>query len=250
MKQFVIDSRFVCDGKIAVSGKDFHYLIHVRRYRVGSEFPVTDENGVRCKATVTVVSDRECLLSLSENVSGSAGGTVFLPQTELILIQCLPKAKKMDTIVRQAAEAGVARVMPAVSRYCISRPDEEAFASKVHRWRQIAREAVQQSGSAVATAVDNPLPFSAAVAAADCDCRLFFHHLPLPERIRLHDAVPGAAKIAFLIGPEGGLSDEETDILLQNGWRPVYLGKNILRCETAPLYAAAAINIILEECRE
>lgn len=250
MKQFVIDSDPVRDGKIVVSGRDFHYLIRVRRYRVGSEFPVIDREGRHGVATVTVVADGECVLSLATAAAETPTGAQP-PSTELRLVQCLPKAKKMDTIVRQAAEAGVARVMPAVSRYCVSRPEEEAAASKVQRWRQIAREAVQQSGSATATEVDEARPLAAVVgAAADCDCRLFFHHLPLPERVRLHEAVPGASKIAFLIGPEGGLSEDETDMLLQNGWRPVYLGKNILRCETAPLYAAAAINIILEECRK
>lgn len=250
MKQFVIDSRPVRDGKIVVKGKDFHYLIHVRRYRVGSEFPVMDRDGRHGTATVTVVADGECVLSLAADAAETPGG-VQPPSTELRLVQCLPKSKKMDAIVRQAAEAGVARVMPAVSRYCVSRPEEEAAASKVQRWRQIAREAVQQSGSATATEVDGARSLAAVIAAsADCDCRLFFHHLPMPERVRLHDVVPEASKIAFIIGPEGGLADEETDLLLKSGWQPVYLGKNILRCETAPLYAAAAINIILEECRK
>ena len=85
---------------------------------------------------------------------------------------------------------------------------------------------------------------------SDCDCRLFFHHLPLPNQVRLHDAVPGAKRIVFVIGPEGGLDDGETEMLSQKGFRSVYLGRNILRCETAPLYAAAAVNIILEECQK
>lgn len=247
MKQFVIQSQSVRDEKVTVTGKDFHYLIRVRRYRVGSQFSAMDENAVRYRATVTVVNEAACVLSLAKEMPSE----LRPPQTPLILIQCLPKAKKMDTIVRQAAEAGVCRLLPAISRYCVSRPEEAVAASKTQRWRQIAREAVQQSGSVTATEVEAPQSLSAAVAAvAECDCRLFFHHVPLPQRVLLHQVVPSAKKIAFLVGAEGGLSDDEARQLVSDGWQPVYLGKNILRCETAPLYATAAINIILEECRE
>ena len=218
MKQFVIDSASVCGEKAVIRGKDFHYLVHVRRCRVGSRFSVVDETGRRYEASVTVISPDECVLTLTAVESVP---TEEKPAAELILIQCLPKAKKMDLIVRQAVEAAVCRVVPAVSRYCISRPDARAAVEKVRRWQLIAREAIQQSGSAVGTTVD-----------------------------RLHDAVPGAKRIVFVIGPEGGLDDGETEMLSQKGFRSVYLGRNILRCETAPLYAAAAVNIILEECQK
>ena len=248
MKQFVIDSASVCGEKAVIRGKDFHYLVHVRRCRVGSRFSVVDETGRRYEASVTVISPDECVLTLT--AAGDVPGGEK-PETELVLIQCLPKAKKMDLIVRQAAEAAVSRVIPAESRYCVSRPDPRSAASKAQRWRIIAREAVQQSGSAVGTTVDGVVPLAeAAEKVSDCDCRLFFHHLPLPQRVRLHDAVPGAKRIAFVIGPEGGLDGGETEMLLQKGFRPVYLGRNILRCETAPLYAAAAVSIILEECQK
>ena len=248
MKQFVIDSASVCGEKAVIRGKDFHYLIRVRRYRIGSRFPAVDETGRRYEAAVTVISPDECVLTLT--AAGDVPGGEK-PETELVLIQCLPKAKKMDLIVRQAVEAAVCRVVPAVSRYCISRPDSRAAVEKVRRWQLIAREAIQQSGSAVGTTVDGVVPLAeAAEKVSDCDCRLFFHHLPLPNQVRLHDAVPGAKRIVFVIGPEGGLDDGETEMLSQKGFRSVYLGRNILRCETAPLYAAAAVNIILEECQK
>ena len=117
MKQFVIDSASVCGEKAVIRGKDFHYLIRVRRYRIGSRFPAVDETGRRYEASVTVISPDECVLTLT--AAGDVPGGEK-PETELVLIQCLPKAKKMDLIVRQAVEAAVCRVVPAVSRYCIS----------------------------------------------------------------------------------------------------------------------------------
>lgn len=172
MKQFVIDSASVCGEKAVIRGKDFHYLVHVRRCRVGSRFLVVDETGRRYEASVTVISPDECVLTLTAVESVP---TEEKPAAELILIQCLPKAKKMDLIVRQAVEAAVCRVVPAVSRYCISRPDARAAVEKVRRWQLIAREAIQQSGSAVGTTVDGIVSLeTAADKFSDCDCRLFF----------------------------------------------------------------------------
>ena len=104
MKQFVIDSASVCGEKAVIRGKDFHYLVHVRRCRVGSRFSVVDETGRRYEASVTVISPDECVLTLTAVESVP---TEEKPTAELILIQCLPKAKKMDLIVRQAVEAAV-----------------------------------------------------------------------------------------------------------------------------------------------
>ena len=98
MKQFVIDSASVCGEKAVIRGKDFHYLVHVRRCRVGSRFSVVDETGRRYEASVTVISPDECVLTLTAVESVP---TEEKPAAELILIQCLPKAKKMDLIVRQ-----------------------------------------------------------------------------------------------------------------------------------------------------
>ena len=143
MKQFVIDSASVCGEKAVIRGKDFHYLVHVRRCRVGSRFLVVDETGRRYEASVTVISPDECVLTLTAVESVP---TEEKPAAELILIQCLPKAKKMDLIVRQAAEAAVCRVVPAVSRYCISRPDARAAVEKVRRWqRRFSKAAVRSA---------------------------------------------------------------------------------------------------------
>ena len=89
MKQFVIDSASVCGEKAVIRGKDFHYLVHVRRCRVGSRFLVVDETGRRYEASVTVISPDECVLTLTAVESVP---TEEKPAAELILIQCLPKA--------------------------------------------------------------------------------------------------------------------------------------------------------------
>ena len=80
--------------------------------------------------------------------------------------------------------------------------------------------------------------------------KLFFHQNRL-EKGSLHGYLNSSTdSICVMIGPEGGLSDEETDFLLASGFHPVYLGENVLRTETAAIYALGAVNTILLEKNE
>ena len=154
----------------------------------------------------------------------------------------------MDLIVRQAVEAGVRSIVPVSSARSIPEPSEP----KLARWRRIAREALQQSGSAHLPDIGEPVTLR---KAAGIDRRgglgLVFHQ----ERVAagsLHGALfqdAGAAERGafILIGPEGGLAEDEVDILLEAGFRPVHLGGTVLRVETAAVYAIAAVMTILRE---
>ena len=74
---------------------------------------------------------------------------------KLVLMQCLPKGRKMDTIVRQASEAGVSRIVPLFSDHSLIAA-ARGFTEKISRWKRIAREALQQSGRMFLPAIDEP----------------------------------------------------------------------------------------------
>jgi 16S rRNA (uracil1498-N3)-methyltransferase len=188
----------------------------------------------------------------------------------LVLFQALPKGSKMDLIVRQAAEGGIAEIVPFVSGYSVPRLQREGQEEgKTARWRRIIREARQQSGSPAATSIRAPGSVDAALdywqalrgryAGA---LGLFLHPLPegpvppgagpLPnhplEQGSFHgylNTKPGLVGLA--IGPEGGFSPEEVSRFTAADFKPLSMGNNVLRVETAALYAAAAVRIILLE---
>ncbi len=245
MKHFLLPRRYGGEPIITLSGDDLHYLTRVLRMRVGDSLPAITAAGRRYSMRIEEIERSGCRVSLTvddtERTDPQGGVTIRL-------LQCLPKGRKMDLIVRQAVEAGVARIVPLVSARSIAVPEDPV--KKAARWRRIAIEALQQSGRTTLAAVDQPVSFrEGAVLEGAHDTGLFFHQ----ERLAgdsLHAALCGAdpsGTVTLLIGPEGGLSDEEVEHLRLKGFKPVYLGDTVLRTETAALYAVAAVRTILTE---
>ncbi|MBN1410740.1 MAG: 16S rRNA (uracil(1498)-N(3))-methyltransferase [Spirochaetales bacterium] len=223
--------------------KDFHYLHHVLRLKKGNIFRGIDLKGNLYSLTVVeCLKDRltaECRFERK----------VARPAPFLSLCQCLPKGKKMDTIVRQATEAGVSEIIPVISEFTVPVYESGRDArSKNDRWQRIVREAVQQSGNVFIPEVREPVPLTELTREpAGRGISLFFHNEKLKGE-SLHEYLSDVpSSISFLIGAEGGLSGREIDFLLEKEFKPVYLGQNVLRTETAALFALASIKIILFE---
>ena len=157
----------------------------------------------------------------------------------------------MDQIIRQATEAGVFKIIPVVSDFSVSRLDTEK-SGKIDRWRKIIREAIQQSGSRVNTQIELPVTIYERFVIDEYACidggiGLFFHQEAL-DQSTLHGYLStNPARISLIIGPEGGLSDREIEVLYNNNFKSVYLKTNVLRAETAALYAVSAVQTILLE---
>jgi 16S rRNA (uracil1498-N3)-methyltransferase len=161
----------------------------------------------------------------------------------------------MDLVLRQAAETGVARVIPLATRRSVARQVEGREESKLVRWERIVREGLQQSGSAIATKVEEPVDIAGLPgrlqrgggSGTEKALWLFLHEAPLAE-IGLHGYLDCAPEeIVICIGPEGGFAPDEVEALEKAGFRPLLLPGAILRTETAALYAIASVEIILAE---
>jgi 16S rRNA (uracil1498-N3)-methyltransferase len=170
------------------------------------------------------------------------------PAAEIHLFQCLLKGKKMDAVVRQAVEAGVHRIVPVASEHAVAQYDQATRQKKRRRWDAVIREAVQQSGSRVVTEVEEPADISKIPGMWNSnDPGLFFHQQPL-EQSSLHRYLSQyPRRVAVAIGPEGGFSPGEIELLTDAGFLPVYLNTNVLRAETAAVYAIGAVQTILTE---
>jgi 16S rRNA (uracil1498-N3)-methyltransferase len=255
MKQFVLNSKPDKNGQLRFEGGDYRYLARVRRLAPGEYFPaLLPDASDRVSVRVLSVDNHVLIGEISGEKPAAAASAVSknsLPP--IILLQSLPKGEKMDLIVRQAAEGGLAQIVPFVSEFSAVK-NIKSTGHKFARWERIIKEARQQSGSPAPTVIRQPLSIDGLFAfweeltAQNPNALgLLFHHLPL-EKASLHcylDKKPGITALA--VGPEGGFSDSEARRFMAAGFKPVTIGETILRTETAALYAQAAVRIILLE---
>jgi 16S rRNA (uracil1498-N3)-methyltransferase len=246
MRTFLLPREARPGEAIKISGKDHHYLIHVLRLREGSRLRGTDGRGNSWQMRAVDVGADFLLLKAEEKIVPPEAGV------ELTLLQCLPKGRKMDTIVRQATEIGVRRVVPVISEHTVARlEDPEKLGRHLERWRRIAREALQQSGAPRLPEIASPLTLENIAAGGEESLRLFCHQDPLQRDAGLHRLLaPPPARLKLLIGPEGGFSEAECAHLRQQNFRPVWMGDTVLRTETAAVFVLAAVKIIIQENRD
>ncbi len=254
MRQFLLPGRYAGESRFTLRGADFHYLIRVLRKREGDELAAVTAAGARYAMRMETVGRASCTVTLAPLAPEESRAEKM--DFEIRLLQCLPKGRKMDLIVRQAVEAGVGCIVPVASDHAVQVTED----LKLTRWRRIAREALQQSGNSRLAIIGNPLTLAeAAVLDRDHETGLFFHQERIGEE-SLHGALAGALdggagpvglgmglRVSLLIGPEGGLSERETLLLKESGFRPVFLGEAVLRTETAAIYAIAAVSTVLRE---
>ncbi len=230
------------ESRFRLRGRDFHYLVRVLRLGVGDSFDGLDRAGRRVAIEIREVGSDFCGVEIEPRAAEAETGP------RLTLFQCLLKGAKMDLVVRQAAEAGVLRIVPVVSGRSVPRLDETDRTARAERWSRIAREALQQSGRPDVPAVAPPLPFAEIPGQLPGGATgLFFHQAPLANKT-LHEYLSHKTEeIALVVGPEGGLSAHEAGLLESAGFGAVYLGRRVLRAETAALYAVAAVQTVLLE---
>jgi 16S rRNA (uracil1498-N3)-methyltransferase len=252
MKQFILNTEPDKNRLVRFEGGDYRYLAKVRRLAPGEYFPALCPGGGEVMVRVCSVDNRAIVgeVAQSEDVPPPILESAALPP--IILFQSLPKGEKMDLIVRQAAEGGLAEIVPFVSEFSVVKIANSGH--KLSRWERIIKEARQQSGSATATAIRQPVSIDGLFEYWDNlkmqqpgTFGLLFHHLPL-AKASLHQYLGSSVEtMVIAIGPEGGFSSAEAERFLAAGFKPFTVGGTILRTETAALYAQAAVRILLGE---
>jgi 16S rRNA (uracil1498-N3)-methyltransferase len=245
VKKFLLPGPCPGPTRLTLGSADARYLTRVLRLREGDTLPAADSEGARCVMTIRRAGREECVVDVVPAADPSGAATTS-GGTSVTLLQCLPKGRKIDLIVRQATEAGVARIIPLVSARTIVRPGEDGGRSA--RLRRVAREAVQQSGTARPPLIEEPMDLVLlADSAGAWGTALVFVERP-GEAEPLHRVLAdGPGVVSVLIGPEGGLADEEIARLLRAGFRRVHLDVGVLRVETAATFALGAVMTILQE---
>ena len=271
MKQFLLKDKPGDDNIVRLTGSDYHYLVRVRRLAAGEFFPALLPDGNETQIQIISAGggtltgkcqDNKHCANHQDNICSSS-----IPP--IVLFQALPKSDKMDLITRQAAECGITEIVPFISEFTAVKKNNDE--KKLLRWERIIKEARQQSGSKTATVIHSPVTLKELFIYwkkikeerenPDQAIGILFHH-PVAdlsssgekqtnrilEQESLHGYLNNDISIAALaVGPEGGFSEKEVSLFLENGFKILTIGNTILRTETAALYCSAAIRILLLE---
>jgi 16S rRNA (uracil1498-N3)-methyltransferase len=242
MRQFLLPRRYAGEHDLTLTGGDYRYLANVLRMRAGGSLPAVDTAGRRYLMTVVAVRDGACEVS----VEPAAPIPDDDARPRVTLLQCLPKGRKIDLIVRQATEAGVERIVLVVSEHSLVRPDEAD--GRRERLEAVAREALQQSGAPRPPVIEGPRSLASIGAeGGEWGTALFLHEKRRGDGSLHRMLAPDARRVSILVGPEGGLSPREAEALEGSGFAPIYLGARVLRVETAVTYALGAVMTIVQE---
>jgi 16S rRNA (uracil1498-N3)-methyltransferase len=220
-------------GTLQLEGDEARHAA-ARRLRRGAAVEIFDGKGAARQGVIEDRSRDRVVIRFSAPAAIDP-----LPPRELVLALSPPKGDRMAFAVEKLSELGCRSIVPVIFR----RGEDagvRAGTGKIEKWRRRAIEAAKQCGRNRLLEIADPLPLADALALWQSGEKLILLEPDAPERLgeRLEEA-RSAATIVIVVGPEGGLADEERRAIVAAGGLPARLFEHVLRIETAAAAAAA-----------
>ena len=242
MPRFFVKKEDIDNEKVFIRSDDAYHIARSLRMAVGDSITVCDGDGIEYLCRLERIRDEECECSVIERRT-----SLSEPKTRITLYMAYPKGDKLETVIQKAVELGAARIVPFESSRCIKRPKEDKIEKQTARLRRIAEEAAKQCGRAILPEVGAPLSYSKMLnVATEADVSLFCYEAEDGATVKTAISGKKFSTLSIIVGSEGGFSPEEAAEAIAAGCRSVSLGHRILRCETAPLFALAAVSYEME----
>ncbi|SDI94050.1 16S rRNA (uracil1498-N3)-methyltransferase [Pseudomonas flavescens] len=227
-------SRFFIDAPLSLGQHSLpeaqaHYIGRVLRHAAGDAVQLFDGSGQEFRGELIEVGKKTVRVELREQLDGQAESPLHIH-----LGQGLSRGERMDWAIQKATELGAQVISPIISTRCEVRLKDERADKRMAHWRQVAISACEQCGRSVLPVIHAPIDLDAWLQQSQAELKLVLHPVAAPL---LSHARPRS--LAFLIGPEGGLSDSEVERAQSAGFHAARLGPRVLRTETAPVVALA-----------
>ena len=227
-------ARLIPGATITIDGAEAEHAVKVARLRVGERVKVSNGHGTVATVEATEVSPHQAVATVIDTQHHAA------PSPPVWLVQALAKGGRDEQAIEQAIELGVARIIPWQAERSVSvwRGKEKQQKGR-ERWARIVTEAAKQSLQPYLALVE-PLSSTDDVCALTNQASVVVLDPDSPQQLGdLVVSLPGNLPIALVVGPEGGISEGETQRLLSAGALTGRLGPTVLRTSTAGPVAAA-----------
>ncbi len=220
------------DGEsLALTGDEGRHAARVRRIGVGESLVVGDGRGSLADCVVSAVTGDGLDLHVV------ARRVVPAPDPRLVVVQALPKGDRAELAVETMTELGVDAIIPWAASRSVAQWHGTRGDKALDKWRRTAREAAKQSRRAWVPDV-HPL-----AGTRDLRPTLVLHEAATTPLAGVE--LPANGEIVIVVGPEGGIADDELDAFASAGATAVRLGEPVLRTSTAGAAVLAALSIRL-----
>ncbi len=236
-------NRIFCEGPLTVgatvplSSAGAYHVARVLRMRPGAPLIVFDGSGTDHQAEIVEVEGDKVTVQLRSQTPGTGESPL-----RITLVQGISRGERMDWTLQKATELGVAGVAPVLTSRSVVRLDEKQAAKKQGHWHAIVIGACEQSGRSRIPSVSTPVALRDYFANVRKDGMRLVLSPSAPASLAGISSLP--SKVELLIGPEGGLDDDEIAAAQKSGFMPVRLGPRVLRTETAAVVALAVLQAL------
>lgn len=243
MNRFFVQPEDISDGLAVIRGEDVKHIKLVLRMREGDALMLCDSANTEYSGRVRSIGDDQVSVELDDGKPCEAE----LAYT-VTLLQGLPKAGKMETIVQKCVELGITDFIPAAAARSVVKLTAKEFEKKRQRYQKVANESAKQARRGILPRVGELKSFYEIDYSA-YDLVLLFYEEEQERSLKmaLKELDHAPQSVALVIGPEGGLEKEEVEHIQRQGGVCVSLGKRILRTETAGMAALAMLQYALGE---
>lgn len=231
MKQLYWPGELQIDGPMVPDADTRHRLRKVLRLRSGALLTLADGRGTRLA----------CRWTGRDLVAIGPFEAREVDEAQVHLVAGLLKGERWQWLIEKAVEVGVDRLLPAAMEHCVARVAREKGGAKRQRWLTVAREAFEQCGRATLPDVDEPQSLQTILGARVQGALAYCDETDGVALADWHASATGLHR-TLVVGPEGGISASERELLAANGGVPVSLGPNVLRSETAAIVGVALLR--------
>lgn len=220
---------------ITLDDNAFNHLIRVLRMKTGESITLFDGSNQITPAVIYEVNKKTVIVKTANSVLDNRESPL-----NIHLGQVISRGDKMEFTIQKSVELGVNTITPLLSERCGVKLDQERLEKKVQQWQKIVISACEQCGRNIIPSINPVMKLETWCANLTDSLKLNLH--PKAEQ-GINQLPCDNNNISLLIGPEGGLSNEEISMTHQYQFTDILLGPRVLRTETAALTAITALQV-------
>ncbi len=241
MRRFFVTQGVLDKATATISGELFHHVSTVLRLDTGDRVLLAENNGKEAVALITSVGKDSLTVALEYLPARSPG----MSPLSVTLYQGLPKGDKIDMILQKATELGADAIIPFRALRSVPKPDAGRIEKRLMRWERIVQEAARQSGRKSLPQLGFATGIAELILLREHSLKLLLWEGETDNSLKgVLSPLSRPKDVALIIGPEGGLTEEEAKLAIAAGYLPVTLGERILRTETAGIAALAILQYV------